>query len=428
MRGVLAALAACLVLPVLAIPGDAVAGGGSSGTTATAIGTVGTAFGTVGTAFGPSGYYWPVARVRALDSRISGALAAGTTTKVRVTGLGHVPATGVVAISVNLTVLTPAVPGSVSAFADGTYWSGATMSFRAGQTGQNLETVPVGANGLIDLRNNTTRSLTLIVDILGYHTSDGSGLYGLYQPMTPTRLLDTRTGQPVAAGQTRTIQVAGRAGIPPQSHDFPMAAVINFTVLTPSRPGSLTVLYPGEPNTPDISFAAGQTEQGQFVKPLQFGGGVVIRNNSAAAIQVIADLVGYYTGVNYPDSAGFDHVIVRSGPYRLYDSRVRGGAPLPPGGTVELSFQDLLLWNPSSGICAPLLNITVLTPSAAGSVSAWPAGIPWDRAASVSFAAHQTQQRQLMVASGRASNVQIRNNSGAPITLIVDDAGYRTCV
>src|SRR6185437_2120747 len=189
MRGALAALAACLVAPVLTIPAAAVAAGGSTGP-----------------AIGSTGYYWPVNRVRALDSRVSGAIAAGATAKVQVTGLPGVPATGVVAVSVNLTVLTPTVTGSLSAFADGTSFSGATMSFQAGQTGQNFETVPVSAAGFIDIRNNAARSLTL--------------------------LLDTRTGQPVAAGQTRTFQVGGQAGIPTDDY---MAAVVNFTVLTPSR-------------------------------------------------------------------------------------------------------------------------------------------------------------------------------------------------
>lgn len=414
MRVALAALAVCLVLPVLATPGGAVAAGASSAT-----------------AIGSPGVYWAVDRVRALDSRVSGAIPAKATTKVQVTGLGGVPATNVVAISVNLTVLTPAVTGSITAFADGTSWSGATMSFQAGQTDQNFETVPVGASGLIDIRNNTAHSLVLIVDILGYHYRDNYGeVFGRYQPMTPTRLLDTRTGQPVAAGQTRTFQVGGRAGIPPQG-DFAhqIAVAVNFTVLTPSGPGSLTVatadLYW---NTATISFAAGQTEQGQLLELLDDGGGLSVRNNSAAAIQVIADVVGYYAQVNVTDTGNFDHFTVGTH-YRVYDSRAAGKAPVPPGGTVTLPIQDLAngIGN-DSGICAPLMNVTVLTPGTGGSISVWPDGVPWDGAATITFAAGHTRQRMLMVARGNSGDVQIRNNSSAPITLIVDVKGWRTCV
>jgi hypothetical protein len=408
MRGALAALAASLILPVLAAPADAVAASASPTT-----------------AIGPTGVYNAVNRVRAFDSRVSGAIAARATTKVRVADVGHVPP----AVSVNLTVLTPAVTGSISVFADGTSWSGATMSFQAGQTDQNFETVPVSATGLIDIRNNTARSLVLIVDILGYHAkAQAFETYGLYQPMTPTRLLDTRTGRPVAAGQTRTFQVGGRAGIPPQN-DYTVAVVVNFTVLTPSRAGSLTV---GETDlhvkTASISFAAGQTEQGQLLMLLDGGGGLPVRNNSAAAIQVIADVVGYYTGVNVTDTEGFDHLLVGTH-YRVYDSRA-GDRPVPPGGTVVLDFFDVANGNTHSGICAPLLNVTVLTPSTGGSVSVWPDGIPWDGAATITFAAHHTRQRMLMAKGADVGygNVRIRNNSRAPITLVVDVDGWRSCI
>lgn len=411
MRVGLAAVAASLVLPLLAMPGDAVATGSSPAT-----------------AIGSTGVYYAHSRVRALDSRITGAIPAKATTKVRVTGLGGVSATATVAVSVNLTVLTPAVTGSVSVFADGTSWSGATMSFQAGQTDQNFETVPVSATGLIDIRNNTGRSLAMIVDILGYHTkSEPYETYGLYQPMTPTRLLDTRTGQPIAAGQTRTFGVGGRAGIPPQS-DFTVAAVVNVTVLPPSQSGSLTV---GETdlaaNTATMSFAAGQTEQGQLLELLDGSGKLAVRNNSGAAVQVIADVVGYYTELNVTDPARFDHFFVGTH-YRAHDSRATGQAPVPPGGTVVLDLFDLANGNTRDGICAPLLNVTVLTPNSGGSISVWPNGVAWDGAATVTFAAHQTRQRMLMAFSGTLDRVQIRNNSRAPITLIVDVDGWRTCV
>jgi hypothetical protein len=412
MRVALAALAVCLVLPVLVAPGEAVAAGDS---TATAVGS--------------TGEYQPVSRVRALDSRASGAVPAKATAKVSVTGLGQVPATGVVAVSVNLTVLTPAGTGSVTAFADGTSWSGATMTFQAGQTDQNFETIPVTASGLIDIRNNTATSLSLIVDILGYYHYPYNGP-GRYQPMTPTRVLDTRTGQPVAAGQTRTFQVAGQGGTPPQG-DFAhrVAVAVNITVLTPSRSGSLTV---GETdlrvNTATMSFAAGQTEQGQLLNLLDDHGGLSLRNNSAAAVQVIADVVGYYVEVNITDPGTYQHFNVGTHD-RVYDSRAAGQAPVPPGGTVTLPIQDLTFPDGGdSGICAPLLNVTVLTPSTGGSLSIWPDSFAWDGAATVTFAASQTRQRMLMVKVGKSGDVQVRNNSGAPVTLIVDVDGWRTCV
>ena len=297
------------------------------------------------------------------------------------------------------------------------------MSFQAGQTNQNFETVPVTGRGMIDIRNNTTRALTLIVDILGYSQSSQLEAWNQYQSMTPTRLLDTRIGQPLAAGQTRTIQMSGRAGIPlPQDYND-VAVVVDFTVLAPRRAGSLTV---GTKNTPSISFAAGQTEQSQLLKVLDRSGGLSIRNNSAVPIQVIADVVGYHSRVDFIDSGYFQYFNMFDQPYRIYDSRARGNTSVPPGHTVVLDTYPFVDGNAQAGFCAALLNVTVLTPSTAGSVSVAPYGSS-DGAASVSFTAHQTRQRQLMMQGGQLNDLQIRNNSSAPITLIADVDGWRTC-
>ena len=77
------------------------------------------------------------------------------------------------------------------------------------------------------------------------------------------------------------------------------------------------------------------------------------------------------------------------------------------------------------GICAALLNVTVLNPSTTGSISIWSYHDAWDGAATISYATHQSRQRMLMVGVG--SDVQVRNNSNAPITLIVDVDGWQGC-
>jgi hypothetical protein len=414
MRATGTALAALLTIPVVVICGGV-----------TAVPAVAAS----ATATGPTGMYEPVHRVRALDTRNSGMIRAHSTAAVRVTGLGEVPATEVVAVSVNLSVLTPSSTGSISAFADGTNWAGATMSFQAGQTDQNFETIPVSVAGLIDIRNNSATSLNLIVDILGYHTSGMTQFgKGRYQPMSPTRLLDTRAGRPIGSGQTRSIQVTGRAGIP-QGND--VAPVINFTVLTPIRPGSLTVGSGNlENNTPSLSFAAGQTEQGQLLMGLDSSGALPIRNNSAAAIQLIADVVGYYTGI----TTGNDQTFFASSGYaRAYDSRAGrtvsvppGGRPVPPGRTVDVPIWFTALnWGlPPNGVGAGSINVTVLTPKTSGSISVWPFDTGWDGAATITFTAGQTRQRMLMAKVGDDGDVLIRNNSTTTIILIVDLNGW----
>jgi len=248
--------------------------------------------------------------------------------------------------------------------------------------------------------------------------------------MSPTRLLDTRTDRPLDVGQTRIIQVGGRDGIPPQGDllQGDVAVVVNFTVLTPSQSGSLTVGTDNlQPNTPSLSFAAGQTEQSQLLMGLDSNSAVSIRNNSGAAIQVIADVVGYYTGITLNGLQQFYAVDTYA---RAYDSRVAGTGPVPPGGIadVEIWLTAVGLGGlPPNGVSAGSINVTVLMPATSGSITVRPADTTWDGATTISFVAGQTRQRMLMAKVGAGSDVGalwIRNNSTAPVTLIVDLNGW----
>lgn len=416
MRAALAVLAAVLTVPLLAVPASAT----TARTTTTAARATTTA---------PTGLYEPVSRVRAFDSRTSGRVQPRATTMVRVTGLGQVPATGVVAVSVNLTVLRPGISGSLTVVAHGTSWSGATMSFRPG-INQNFETVPVDAGGLIDIRNNAHTGFDLVVDVLGYYTSGQPQLtHGRYQPLFPTRVLDTRSSHALGSHQTFNFPVAGVEGIP--SGD--VAPVIDFTVL-PDQAGSLSVWIPeqGFSATPSISWGLGPgPEQSQLLVALSSSGTLTIRNNSSASVQVIADVVGYYTGDQSVDQ-GF---LAFGLPARAYDSRAAGTGPVPPGRTVEIPILQTVIASgrglPPKGIAAASIRVTVLNPNADGSVSVWPTGIGADSAAAVSFAGRpwptipgQTVQRELVAKAGANGDVLIRNNSQAALLLIVDLNGW----
>lgn len=409
-------LAAVLTVPLLAAPASATA----ARTTTTAARTTTTA---------PTGLYKPVSRVRAFDSRTSGWIQPRATTTVRVTGLGQVPATGVVAVSVNLTVLRPGISGSLTVVAHGTSWSGATMSFRSG-INQNFETVPVDAGGLIDIRNNAHTGFDLVVDVLGYYTSGQPQItHGRYQPLFPTRVLDTRASHALGSHQTLNFPVAGVDGIP--SGD--VGAVIDFTVL-PDQAGSLSVWIPeqGFSATPSISWGLGPApEQSQLLVALSSSSGTLtIRNNSSAAVQVIADVVGYYS-----DQSVDEGFIAFGLPARAYDSRAAGTGSLPPGGTVEIPVVQTIIdsgrGHPANGIAAASIRVTVLNPNVDGSISVWPTGTARDTAAAVSFAGRpwptipgQTVQRELVAKAGANGDLLIRNNSHAPIVLIVDLNGW----
>src|ERR1035437_349915 len=121
---------------------------------------------------------------------------------------------------------------------------------------------------------------------------------GGYTSLTPSRLLDTRTGVgapagAVAAGGTVHLQVTGRGGVPASGVS---AVVLNVTVTAPTSGGSITVYGDGtpRPGVSNLNFVAGQTVPNLVIAPVGANGKVALYNGSGGTVQLIADVSGYY--------------------------------------------------------------------------------------------------------------------------------------
>jgi len=113
----------------------------------------------------------PPARI--LDTRIgqgaSGPVPSTGTISVQVTGQGGVPATGVSAVALNVTVAAPTAAGYITVWPSGTpQQQTSNLNFQAGQNIPNLVIVPVGADGKIQLFNGSGGTVQLIADVAGY--------------------------------------------------------------------------------------------------------------------------------------------------------------------------------------------------------------------------------------------------------------------
>src|SRR5674476_1415739 len=141
------------------------------------------------------------------------AVAKGGTVHLQVATRGGVPATGVSAVVLNVTVTAPTKPGYVTVYGDGTTRPTASnLNFVAGQTIPNLVIAPVGANGKVALYNGTGGTIHLIADVSGYYRSRARTATGAFGALAPYRLLDTRYGLgapkvAVAAGGMVALQV-----------------------------------------------------------------------------------------------------------------------------------------------------------------------------------------------------------------------------
>ena len=132
---------------------------------------------------------------RVLDTRANlgatGPVAARGTVHLQVLGMGGVPATGVSAVVVNVTVLGSKAAGSVTAYPDGTTIpTTSNLNFTIGQTIPNLVIAKIGSNGKIALTNNSGGTLQLLADVAGYYLAGTPATPGAYAPLTPARVLE----------------------------------------------------------------------------------------------------------------------------------------------------------------------------------------------------------------------------------------------
>ncbi|HXU47077.1 MAG TPA: right-handed parallel beta-helix repeat-containing protein, partial [Thermoanaerobaculia bacterium] len=122
----------------------------------------------------------------------------------------------------------------------------------------------------------------------------GRGL--AYFTLSPCRLIDTRSGSPLASGLAEIRAAAGSCGIPPTAR----ALAVNATVIGPTGDGFLA-LYPGDGSPPAasaVNFRAGQTRTNNaVVSAARNGAGTLALRAFVAAsgtVDVVIDVFGYF--------------------------------------------------------------------------------------------------------------------------------------
>ena len=245
---------------------------------------------------GDGAEYTALTPARILDTRAgngapTGKLPAGTPMTLQVTGRGGVPATGVSAVVLNVTVTDTASGGWLAAWPAGEALPLASnLNYVAGQTVPNLVMVKVGAGGAVNLYSSGG-PLSVLADVAGYYSDAGAGLVAA----TPARILDTRAGGgALSPGVARSLQVTGQGGVPAAGVS---AVVLNVTVTEPASGGFLTAWPEGEPRplASNLNFVAGQTVPNLVVVKLGAGGQVNLYS-SGGPVHVIADVAGWFTG------------------------------------------------------------------------------------------------------------------------------------
>ncbi|MFJ3903566.1 protease pro-enzyme activation domain-containing protein [Streptomyces sp. NPDC090025] len=364
---------------------------------------------------------------RALDTRYglgrpgTAPVGASGTVRLKVTGTGLVPKTGVSAVVMNVTATAPSGPGFLIAYPSGTTRpASSNMNWLKGETVANLVTVPVGKDGSVDLFNAGGSTAHLIADISGYFSAEADG--STYVPQGPARVLDTRYGtgrpgtQPVAGKGTVSLRIAGAGGVPETGAT---AVVLNVTATAPTSPGHL-ITYPGgsvRPTVSNINWLAGQTRPNAVVLPIGPDGTVNLYNAGGGTVHFVADVFGYYTA---GAEGGSFHP---AGPARLLDTRyalgTTGTAPLKGGTSLALSLDD---GHTLAKAKAVVLNVTTTEPSSAGFLTVWPDGTELPNASNLNWTRGRTTANLVTVPVVNGK-IAFRPNAGT-VHVIADLFGY----
>jgi len=241
-----------------------------------------------------------------------------------------------------------------------------------------------------------------------------------FHPVTPVRILDSRIGPgfigKVASGTPKSLQVTGSNGVPAGAN----AAVINVTVTGGSNNSFLTAFPTGGsvPTASNLNFAAGQTIPNLVTVKIGSGGQVAFAN-AVGSVDVIADLVGFY-------SSGVADRYTSVPPTRILDSRGGPGFTGKVAAGTPKSLQVTGTASVPASADAVVMNVTVTGGSLNSFLTAYPAGTP-AAVSNLNFAAGETIPNLVTVKLGsggaNAGKVTFANNQGS-VDVIADVVGY----
>ncbi|MCX5397154.1 peptidoglycan recognition protein [Streptomyces sp. NBC_00102] len=243
-----------------------------------------------------------------------------------------------------------------------------------------------------------------------------------FVPLTPQRVMDTRTGlgvpkAKVGATGVVTLQVTGTNGVPATGVG---AVVLNVTATSSTAVSYISVYPDGTTRTSasNLNVVEGQTVPNLVVVPVV--NGKVDFYNNAGSVNLIADITGYFS----TGDQGSTHVNL--GPQRVMDTRTGLGVPkaqVGPAGVVTLQVAGVN-GVPATGVTAVVLNVTATHVSATSFVSVYPDGTTRTSASNLNVVEGQTVPN-LVIVPVVNGKVSFYNNAGS-VDLIADITGYFT--
>ncbi|GJF33884.1 hypothetical protein KNE206_65840 [Kitasatospora sp. NE20-6] len=376
----------------------------------------------------------PITPVRFLDTRYGtgapqGKVGTGGVVRLKVAGEHGIPATGVTAVTFNLTGVGATAATYVTAYPAGRPRPAtSSLNLVPGQIAPNLVTVPVSADGYVEL-HNFAGSVDLVADVEGYYTTTAGGTgvgAGFVQPTVPTRILDTRTGigvgraqMPIGPNSNVTFTV------PDAVKRCATAVVLSITETQPTGSGWVGVQDPGTswvPGTSALNFTSGQITSNQVVAPVDSLGNVHLYN-AFGWVHLVADLQGYVSDSSSAD-CGTKTPYFPLAPARVLDTRNgTGAAKTRLAGGSKLVVKVAGSHGVPAGAKAVLVNLTGVEPTSGTWLAAYPAGTARPGVSNLNLDKGTVRPVLALVPIGADGSIEIYNAFGS-VDVVADVQGY----
>jgi spore germination protein YaaH len=377
-----------------------------------------------------NGNQWsPISPARLLDTRagvgLSGPFRDEVVRTVRLAGRGGIPEDAM-AVTANLTVTGATDSGYVSIGPSMTSSpSTSTINVKAGQTAANGLTLRIGSADMVSavFASSSGASAHLLLDVTGYYRIGTTG--STWYPLTPTRLLDTRSGNGLSGsfktGVVRTLQVAGRSAIPTDA----IAVTGNLTATGASGSGYVSAgpTMTAAPSTSTLNLQRGATRANNVTLRLAAAGSaqLVFVGPAGSSVHLLFDVTGYY---RLGDGGAKWYAIT---PTRLLDTRSGNGLS---GQFVDARVRSFQLTGRGTipvDALAVTANLTAVGPTSAGFVSSGPTMTSSPKTSILNVARNQTVANGLTLRTaslGTVGSVFQSPTSGARIDQVLDVTGY----
>jgi hypothetical protein len=247
-----------------------------------------------------------------------------------------------------------------------------------------------------------------------------------YYPVTPVRLLDTRSGNghsgKLSANTPMTFQISGRNGIP----SYATAVTGNVTVVNPTNSWAV-YLGPdpvASPGSSTINFNAGDIKANGVTVALSASGSLsaTYMSFNGNTTDLVFDVTGYFTR----DTSGATYH--EMSPARLLDTRYHNGLSAKLSANTPATFQITGRDGIPANATAVTGNVTVVGSTNSWAVYLGPVATASPGSSTINFNAGDIKANNLTVAlgSGGTLSATYLSFAGNTTDLVFDVTGYYT--